>query len=542
MTYYFTITALLFSGRQSEGFSVSAASKQWKDHHFRSSQTRLFDYDQSTLWTVEHWEGQGTITSELAYPVASAMDSSTFPLDMNFDIGGRLPAIEESDCNDEFQPSEIDLEAAAEAFAKKKLKTVASLNDVLAARSSSPEKSVRASSVGTESEGPSKRKVTANVRETGTDSMKIYMKTMCDHELLNKNEEIILAREIQILLKWEAQREVLEEQLLRLVYYNRSMIRSSLGAIFRIGCDLLVLSRGRRHLNLCANIYLSLIGNRRPPTYAEWAASIQADMTVPQMKKQIRRSLRAKTALTESNIRLVISIAKRYQKRGLTLQDLAQEGILGLTKACEKFDPERGFRFSTYATWWIKQSILRAISDQGRTIRLPVHIHDQLSGLRKAQRELKGEMGRDATTAELTTRTGFTAERMEFLNRVSQHSVSMETEIKAAGVKGSGAGSGGHLTVGDMMSDPDQKPVDLASYQMLKEDISRLICTLNSREQAVVRMRFGLDDGRPKTLEEIGLRFKVTRERIRQIEARALHKLRQPYRNHSVKCYVKEYS
>jgi RNA polymerase sigma factor (sigma-70 family) len=285
-----------------------------------------------------------------------------------------------------------------------------------------------------------------------------------------------------------------------------------------------------------------LIGNRRPPTYAEWAASIQADMTVPQMKKQIRRSLRAKTALTESNIRLVISIAKRYQKRGLTLQDLAQEGILGLTKACEKFDPERGFRFSTYATWWIKQSILRAISDQGRTIRLPVHIHDQLSGLRKAQRELKGEMGRDATTAELTTRTGFTAERMEFLNRVSQHSVSMETEIKAAGVKGSGAGSGGHLTVGDMMSDPDQKPVDLASYQMLKEDISRLICTLNSREQAVVRMRFGLDDGRPKTLEEIGLRFKVTRERIRQIEARALHKLRQPYRNHSVKCYVKEYS
>lgn len=284
--------------------------------------------------------------------------------------------------------------------------------------------------------------------------------------------------------------------------------------------------------------------NCRPPTYAEWAASIESDMTVPELKKQIRRSLRAKTALTESNVRLVISIAKRYQKRGLAFQDLAQEGILGLTKACEKFDPERGFRFSTYATWWIKQSVLRAIADQGRTIRLPVHIHDQLNALRKGERELKADFGREATMAELTTRTGFTPERVEFLNRVSQQSLSMETELTSSKTKGSsaGIGGGGGLTIGDMMGDPDQKPVDQASYQMLKEDISRLICTLNSREQAVVRMRFGLDDGRPKTLEEIGLRFSVTRERIRQIEARALHKLRQPYRNHSVKCYVKEYS
>ena len=267
-------------------------------------------------------------------------------------------------------------------------------------------------------------------------------------------------------------------------------------------------------------------------------------MTVPELKKQIRRSLRAKTALTESNIRLVISIAKRYQNRGMAFQDLAQEGILGLTRACEKFDPERGFRFSTYATWWIKQSIMRAIADQGRTIRLPVHIHDQLSALRKAERELKSDLGRLATDAEITERTGFTSERIDFLNRVSQQSVSMEQELTSTKVKGSaaGVGGGGSLTIGDLMGDPDQKPVDQASYQMLKDDLSRLICTLNSREQAVIRMRFGLDDGRPKTLEEIGKRFSVTRERIRQIEARALHKLRQPYRNHSVKCYVKEYS
>jgi RNA polymerase sigma factor (sigma-70 family) len=284
----------------------------------------------------------------------------------------------------------------------------------------------------------------------------------------------------------------------------------------------------------------------RPPTYAEWAASIQPDMTVADLKKQIRRSLRAKTALTESNIRLVISIAKRYQHRGLTFQDLCQEGILGLTRACEKFDPERGFRFSTYATWWIKQSVMRAIADQGRTIRLPVHVHDQLQRLKKCEKDLTRELAREPTLKELSERTQLSNDKIEFLNQVSQNSLSMETELKSSKVKGSAAGvsvvSGSSLTLGDVMGDPEQKPVDQASYQMLKDDITRLICTLNSREQAVIRMRFGLDDGKSKTLEEIGRRFSVTRERIRQIEARALHKLRQPYRNHSVKCYVKDYS
>lgn len=266
-------------------------------------------------------------------------------------------------------------------------------------------------------------------------------------------------------------------------------------------------------------------------------------MTVQELKKQIRRSLRAKTALTESNIRLVISIAKRYQNRGLSFQDLAQEGILGLTRACEKFDPEKGFRFSTYATWWIKQSIMRAIADLGRTIRLPVHIHDQLHSLRKHEREMKAELGRDATLDELTAKTGLTALKIDFLRRVSQQSLSMEQEMTSSKSKGSIAGDGGNaVKLGDVLSDPDQQPVDQASYQMLKDDLSRLICTLNSREQAVIRMRFGLDDGKAKTLEEIGRRFSVTRERVRQIEARALHKLRQPYRNHSVKCYVKDYS
>ena len=346
--------------------------------------------------------------------------------------------------------------------------------------------------------GKSGSRLRAHVHETGYDSMRNYMKTMCNHELLNKNEEIILAREIQILIRWEEVREGLETRL------------------------------------------------HRRPTYAEWASSIEPGMGVADLKKQIRRSLRAKAALTESNIRLVVSIAKRYQRRGLSFQDLAQEGILGLTRACEKFDPERGFRFSTYASWWIKQSIMRAIADQGRTIRLPVHIHDQINSLRKAERNLQAELGREPTVEEIADRAAVTVEKIAFLNRVNQQAVSMEQELTSSRTRGSAAGTGGAaggaLRVSDIVRDPESQPLEQASYQMLKDDISRLICTLNSREQAVIRMRFGLDGGKSKTLEEVGLQFSVTRERIRQIEQRALHKLRQPYRNHAVKCYLNDYS
>lgn len=298
---------------------------------------------------------------------------------------------------------------------------------------------------------------------------------------------------------------------------------------------------------VCISLYLC---SYRPPTYQEWANAIKPGMTVTQIKKQIRRSLRAKAALTESNLRLVISIAKRYQGRGLNMQDLCQEGTLGLTRACEKFDPERGFRFSTYATWWIKQGIMRAIADQARTIRLPVHIHDQLSTVRKAERDLANELGRDATKEEVAAKVGIKPDKIEFLKRASIGSVSMDQELGNGKTKGSGAGTGGakggasgserSFTIQDTLGDPDQKPVDMAQYRMLQDDVGRLICTLNAREQAVIRMRFGLDDGKAKTLEEIGKKFSVTRERIRQIEARALHKLRQPYRNHTVKCYANE--
>lgn len=349
---------------------------------------------------------------------------------------------------------------------------------------------------------PVSRKIKASVRETGFDSMHYYMKTMGNHELLQKNEEIILAREIQILIGWEGKRDELEAELVR------------------------------------------------PPTYQEWAASIDPEMTVIQLKRQIRRSLRAKAALTESNLRLVISIAKRYQNRGLNMQDLCQEGTLGLTRACEKFDPEKGFRFSTYATWWIKQGIMRAIADQARTIRLPVHIHDQLNLVRKTENDLASELGRDPTKEEIAAKVGIKPDKIDFLKRSSVNSISMDHELGSGKGKGSAAGTGGSkggaagsersFTIQDTLGDPEQQPVDMAQYRMLQDDLSRLIRTLNAREQAVIRLRFGLDDGTPKTLEEIGRKFSVTRERIRQIEARALHKLRQPYRNHTVKCYTEE--
>ncbi|EJK62861.1 hypothetical protein THAOC_16512 [Thalassiosira oceanica] len=333
---------------------------------------------------------------------------------------------------------------------------------------------------------PVSRKIKASVRETGFDSMHYYMKTMGNHELLQKNEEIILAREIQILIGWEGKRDELEAELVR------------------------------------------------PPTYQEWAASIDPEMTVIQLKRQIRRSLRAKAALTESNLRLVISIAKRYQNRGLNMQDLCQEGTLGLTRACEKFDPEKGFRFSTYATWWIKQGIMRAIADQARTIRLPVHIHDQLNLVRKTENDLASELGRDPTKEEIAAKVGIKPDKIDFLKR------SKGIRGGYRWFQGGAAGSERSFTIQDTLGDPEQQPVDMAQYRMLQDDLSRLIRTLNAREQAVIRLRFGLDDGTPKTLEEIGRKFSVTRERIRQIEARALHKLRQPYRNHTVKCYTEE--
>ncbi len=325
----------------------------------------------------------------------------------------------------------------------------------------------------------SSRRRDVTSKKPSDDSIRIYLQEIGRIRLLRADEEIELARKIADLLELE-----------------------------------------RVWVDLCERL-------EREPKQQEWAEEVEMELSA--FRRRLYRGRRAKNKMVQSNLRLVVSIAKKYMNRGLSFQDLIQEGSLGLIRAAEKFDHEKGYKFSTYATWWIRQAITRAIADQSRTIRLPVHLYETISRIKKTTKILSQELSRKPTEEEIAERMEITIEKLRFIAKSAQLPISLETPI----------GKEEDSRLGDFIEADGETPEDEVSKSLLREDLESVLDTLSPRERDVLRLRYGLDDGRMKTLEEIGQIFNVTRERIRQIEAKALRKLRHPNRNSILKEYIR---
>jgi RNA polymerase primary sigma factor len=363
-----------------------------------------------------------------------------------------------------------------------------------------------------------RRRDAARKKPYTEDSIRIYLQEIGRIRLLRAEEEIELARKIADLLKLERIREDFR-------LYTDAEWGKQVFLFERI--EKIIAEKSEKEPKLSdIKAYLGKT-ELMAPLVEEWLAKSKEYLSA--FKRRLYHGRRAKEKMVQSNLRLVVSIAKKYMNRGLSFQDLIQEGSLGLIRAAEKFDHEKGYKFSTYATWWIRQAITRAIADQSRTIRLPVHLYETISRIKKTTKILSQEMRRKPTEEEIATKMEMTIEKLRFIAKSAQLPISLETPI----------GKEEDSRLGDFIEADGETPEDEVSKNLLREDLENVLDTLSPRERDVLRLRYGLDDGRMKTLEEIGQIFNVTRERIRQIEAKALRKLRHPNRNSILKEYIR---
>jgi RNA polymerase primary sigma factor len=363
-----------------------------------------------------------------------------------------------------------------------------------------------------------RRRDAARKKPYTEDSIRIYLQEIGRIRLLRAEEEIELARKIADLLKLERIREDFR-------LYTDAEWGKQVFLFERI--EKIISEKSEKEPKLSdIKAYLGK-AELTASMVEEWQAKSKEYLSA--FKRRLYHGRRAKEKMVQSNLRLVVSIAKKYMNRGLSFQDLIQEGSLGLIRAAEKFDHEKGYKFSTYATWWIRQAITRAIADQSRTIRLPVHLYETISRIKKTTKILSQEMRRKPTEEEIATKMEMTIEKLRFIAKSAQLPISLETPI----------GKEEDSRLGDFIEADGETPEDEVSKNLLREDLENVLDTLSPRERDVLRLRYGLDDGRMKTLEEIGQIFNVTRERIRQIEAKALRKLRHPNRNSILKEYIR---